>query len=52
MRFAILLVEQNIHVAEALANRIYVIVSGKTVHESPAQAFLEDLELRQRYLGV
>ena len=49
---AILLVEQNIHVAEALANRIYVIVSGKTVHESPAQAFLEDVELRQRYLGV
>jgi branched-chain amino acid transport system ATP-binding protein len=49
---AILLVEQNIHVAEALADRIYVILSGRTVHESPARAFLADLELRQRYLGV
>ncbi|WP_316976879.1 ABC transporter ATP-binding protein [Shumkonia mesophila] len=49
---AILLVEQNIRVAEALANRIYVILSGKTVYESPAQAFLEDLALRQKYLGV
>ncbi|MDR3497095.1 MAG: ABC transporter ATP-binding protein [Ancalomicrobiaceae bacterium] len=49
---AILLVEQNIHVAEALANRIYVILSGRTVYESPARAFLEDLALRQKYLGV
>lgn len=49
---AILLVEQNIRVAEALANRIYVILSGKTVYESPAHAFLGDLALRQKYLGV
>ena len=49
---AILLVEQNIHVAEALAERIYVILSGTTVHESPARAFLDDLALRQKYLGV
>ena len=49
---AILLVEQNIHVAEALADRIYVILSGRTVYESPAHAFLEDLVLRQKYLGV
>ena len=49
---AILLVEQSIRVAEALADRIYVIVGGRTVHESPARVFLEDLGLRQRYLGV
>jgi branched-chain amino acid transport system ATP-binding protein len=49
---AVLLVEQNIHVAEALANRIYVILSGRTVYESPAQTFLKNLELRQKYLGV
>jgi branched-chain amino acid transport system ATP-binding protein len=49
---AILLVEQSIRVAEALAQRIYVLVSGKTVHESPARAFLGDLALRRKFLGV
>ena len=49
---SILLVEQNIRVAEALAHRIYVLVSGKTVHDAPAGDFLKDLDLRQRYLGV
>jgi branched-chain amino acid transport system ATP-binding protein len=49
---AILLVEQNIHVAEALAERIYIILGGRTVHESLAHRFLEDLDLRQKYLGI
>lgn len=49
---AILLVEQNIHVAEALAERIYIILGGRTVHESLAHEFLEDLDLRQKYLGI
>ena len=49
---SILLVEQNIHVAAALAERVYIILSGKTVYESEAGKFLEDLELRQKYLGV
>jgi branched-chain amino acid transport system ATP-binding protein len=49
---SILLVEQNIHVAEALADRVYILVSGKTVYESDATKFLDDLELRQKYLGV
>ena len=49
---AILLVEQNIHVASALAQRIYIILSGRTVHESAAQAFLENTDLRQKYLGI
>jgi branched-chain amino acid transport system ATP-binding protein len=49
---SILLVEQNIHVAEALADRVYILVSGKTVHDSTAEKFLEDVELRQKYLGV
>jgi len=49
---AILLVEQSIRVAEALADRIYIIVSGRTVHESAAAVFLQDLALRQKYLGV
>jgi branched-chain amino acid transport system ATP-binding protein len=48
----ILLVEQNIHVAEALADRVYILVSGVTAYESKASEFLENRELRQKYLGV
>jgi branched-chain amino acid transport system ATP-binding protein len=49
---SILLVEQNIHVAEALADRVYILVTGRTVYESVAAKFLDDLEMRQKYLGV
>ncbi|MDX1416998.1 MAG: ABC transporter ATP-binding protein [Candidatus Promineifilaceae bacterium] len=49
---SILLVEQNIHVAEALAEQVYIILGGKTVYESEAHVFLEDTELRQKYLGI
>lgn len=49
---SIFLVEQNIHVAEALAERIYILVGGVTVYDSPAEEFLVNLELRQKYLGV
>lgn len=49
---AILLVEQNIHVAEALADRIYILLSGRIVHHSPAARFLGDLDLRHKYLGI
>lgn len=49
---AILLVEQNIHVAGVLAERVYVLVSGRTVYESRTATFLEDPELRLKYLGV
>jgi branched-chain amino acid transport system ATP-binding protein len=51
-RIAILLVEQNIRVAEALADRFYILVSGRTVHESSASDFLGNRELREQYLGV
>lgn len=49
---SILLVEQNIHVAEALADRISIILSGKTTYESAASVFLKNIELRHKYLGV
>lgn len=49
---SILLVEQNIHVAEALADRISILLSGRTVHESDASSFLKDIKLRHKYLGV
>jgi branched-chain amino acid transport system ATP-binding protein len=48
----ILLVEQNIHVAEALADRVYILLSGVTAYESTAGEFLENRELRLKYLGV
>ena len=49
---SILLVEQNIHVAEALADRVYILVSGRTVYESTSEEFLADVELRHKHLGV
>lgn len=49
---SILLVEQNIHVAEALADRVYILVTGKTVYKSAASDFLVDVDLRLKYLGV
>jgi branched-chain amino acid transport system ATP-binding protein len=49
---SILLVEQNIHVAEALADRVFIILSGRTVYESAAVKFIENLELRHKYLGI
>lgn len=51
-KISILLVEQNIHVAEALADRITIILSGRTVYESDAPDFLGNIELRHKYLGV
>lgn len=49
---AVLLVEQNLRVAEALADRIYVLVGGQTVYNAAAAEFLADHDLRIRYLGV
>ena len=49
---SILLVEQNLHVAETLAQRIYILLSGKIVLESEAKAFLENRALRLEYLGI
>jgi len=51
-KISILLVEQNIHVAEALAERVYILVGGITVYESAAAEFLKDHDLRLKYLGV
>jgi branched-chain amino acid transport system ATP-binding protein len=49
---SILLVEQNIHVAAALADRVTILLSGKTVFESESKTFLDNVELREKYLGV
>lgn len=51
-KISILLIEQNIHVAAALAERVYILLTGRTVYESEAGPFLDNKEIRQKYLGV
>jgi len=47
----ILLVEQNAHVALGLAQRGYVIETGRIVLEDRSQALLENPQVREAYLG-
>ncbi|MBI2468821.1 MAG: ATP-binding cassette domain-containing protein, partial [Candidatus Rokubacteria bacterium] len=47
---AILLVEHNLDLALALADRVYVLDRGAVTHTGPARDLLEDLELRTRVL--
>ncbi|MFQ5830482.1 MAG: ATP-binding cassette domain-containing protein [Candidatus Methylomirabilia bacterium] len=47
---AILLVEHNLDLALALADRVYVLDRGAVTHAGPARALLEDLDLRRRIL--
>ncbi|MHC5011067.1 MAG: ABC transporter ATP-binding protein [Planctomycetota bacterium] len=47
----ILLVEQNAHVALGLANRGYVLETGRIVLEDEAKALLENPQVREAYLG-
>lgn len=49
---AVLVVEQNAMSALQVADRVYVMAHGRTVHEGPAAALLADAALRQRLLGV
>ncbi len=49
-RLSILLVEQNLYSALATADRIYVMETGKIVHEAPAATARPELLLR--HLGV
>ena len=48
----LLLVEQNLGVATALAGRQLVMVAGEIVAETTAEALLADPDAQQRYLGV
>lgn len=47
----ILLVEQNAQVALSVADRAYVLETGKIVMEGPAAELLEDDKVRSAYLG-
>ncbi len=49
---AILLIEQNLGVATAVAERQLIMVGGELAHETTASTLSEDSELQQRYLGV
>jgi branched-chain amino acid transport system ATP-binding protein len=48
----ILLVEQNVAEALALADRAYVLESGRIVKEGAASLLARDPGLREAYLGV
>jgi len=49
---SILIAEQNLALALAVADRVYVLERGEIVHEGTAAAFGEDRALQRRYLGV
>jgi branched-chain amino acid transport system ATP-binding protein len=49
---AILLIEQNLGVATALAERQLIMVAGSIAAETTAAALAADPELQRRYLGV
>ena len=48
----ILMVEQNLGVAAAVAQRHHVMVSGRMVAEFTSEQLMSDPELQRRYLGV
>lgn len=49
---SVLVVEQNVQSALAVADRVYVMNLGCIVHEGPAEALRGDASLRLRLLGV
>ena len=48
----LLIVEQNLGVATALADRQLVMVAGRIAAETTAQALINDPEAQRRFLGV
>jgi branched-chain amino acid transport system ATP-binding protein len=48
----ILLVEQNASAALAIADRGYVIETGRMVHQGAGRALLADPRMRSAYLGI
>ncbi|HSA81013.1 MAG TPA: ABC transporter ATP-binding protein [Geminicoccaceae bacterium] len=52
LRCTILLVEQNAHAALGVADRGYVVESGRIVVEGPSRALLEDEQVQAAYLGL
>jgi branched-chain amino acid transport system ATP-binding protein len=48
---AIVLVEQNVHSALSIANRVYVLTTGRIVAEDTAAGLLKSPDLLRAYLG-
>ena len=48
----LLLVEQNVELALAIADRAYIMDGGAIVHEAPAAALLADTAMQERYCSV
>jgi branched-chain amino acid transport system ATP-binding protein len=51
-KLAILLVEQNLYSALAVADRIYIMETGRIAHEAPAAALAAQPDVLFRHLGV
>jgi ABC-type branched-subunit amino acid transport system ATPase component len=49
---AIVIVEHNLDLVLTLAERAYVLERGSVVHEGPASAPRDDLELRRKVLWM
>src|SRR4030095_905714 len=49
---SVLIIEQNVQSARAIADRAYVMNQGVIVHEGPAAALRDNSALRARLLGV
>jgi branched-chain amino acid transport system ATP-binding protein len=49
---SILLVEQNLYTALAVADRVYILETGKVVHEATSSAIARDPHSLRKYLGV
>ena len=52
LRVTILLVEQNAHLALAVANKGYVLETGKIVLSGPAKDLAENDDVKKAYLGA
>jgi len=49
---SVLLIEQNLGVATAVAENLIVMVNGRIAHQATARELLADRDLQQRLLGV
>lgn len=49
---ALLVVEQNLRVATAIADRVLIMVTGEVVHEATSAELLSDEAAQRRFLGV